>query len=58
MIQKVEMSFAITVFSILNSVRFVTSTFTKTETSTISPMFSMNVILLPSVLNYWEKSRL
>ena len=38
MIQKVEMSSAITVFSILNSVRFVTSTFIKTETLTISPV--------------------
>ena len=56
MIQKVEMSFAITAFSILNSVRFVTSTLTKTET--FSPMFAMNVTWLPSVLNYWEKSRL
>ena len=31
-IQKIKMSFPITVFSILNSVRFVTSTLTKTET--------------------------
>ena len=52
------MSFAIIVFSVLKSVRFVTSTFTKSETLTISLMFAMNVILLPSVLNHWKKSRL
>ena len=46
------MSFAIVVFSLLNSVRFATSTFSKTETLTISLMFAMNVIVLPYVLRF------
>ena len=57
-IQKVKMLFATTVFSILNSVKFVTPTFTKTEALTISLMFVMNVILLLSILSNWEKSKL
>ena len=57
-IQKVKMLFATTVFSILNSVKFVTPTFTKTEALTISLMFVMNGILLLSILSNWEKSKL
>ena len=46
------MSFAIVAFSPLNNVRFVTSTFSKTETLTISLMFAMNVMVLPYVLRF------
>ena len=42
---------------IANSVRFVTSTFSKTETLTISLIFAMNLMVLPYVLNHQQISR-
>ena len=52
------MSFAIVVFSLLNCMRFVTSTFSKTETLISSFMFAINVMVLPCVLNHQQISRL
>ena len=51
------MLFTIVVFSLLNSERFVTSTFSRTEILTISLTFAMNVMVLPYVLNREQISR-